>query len=212
MFGASRNSGERISEDEQSEAVEISGGEDAVPPAQATAPDGESNEMRTLFHRVKELEAEINRLRSEVHEQEMLRIREQATLQREKTSFELRVRSGIFLELLTVVDSFGQLTDMGSGEESDSALLQCSRAVLGQLMQMLARNGVRRIPDLVGKPYDSATSQIAQVVLDAVADPGTVVEVLRDGYMLDSRLVRPAMVNVAGAAQGDSPSDREPDK
>jgi molecular chaperone GrpE len=79
-------------------------------------------------------------------------------------------------------------------------------------MQMLARNGVRRIPDLVGKPYDSATSQIAQVVLDAVADPGTVVEVLRDGYMLDSRLVRPAMVNVAGAAQGDSPSDREPDK
>jgi molecular chaperone GrpE len=164
--------------------------------------DGDGGEaLRTLGSRIRELQHEVERLNSAVHEEQMLRIREQATLQRDKSSFEARTKLALFLDLLAVVDSFDQLVKHGEGTQDDSSLLVGSQAVLGQLNQFLARNGVHRLEGLEGNAYDSATCEIARVVSDSGAPANTVVRVLRDGYKLGEMLLRPATVDVASAPQ-----------
>ena len=164
--------------------------------------DGDGREaLRTLGSRVRELQHEVERLNSAVHEEQMLRIRDQATLQRDKSSFEARTKLALFLDLLAVVDSFDQLVKHGEGTQDDSSLLVGSQAVLGQLNQFLARNGVHRLEGLTGNAYDSATCEIARVVSDTGAPANTVVRVLRDGYKLGEMLLRPATVDVASAPQ-----------
>jgi molecular chaperone GrpE len=164
--------------------------------------DGDGGEvLRTLGSRIRELQQEVERLNSAVHEEQMLRIREQATLQRDKSSFEARTKLALFLDLLAVVDSFDQLVKHGEGTQDDSSLLVGSQAVLGQLNQLLARNGVHKLEGLEGSVYDSATCEIARVVTGSDAPANTVVRVLRDGYKLGEMLLRPAMVDVASAPQ-----------
>jgi len=117
--------------------------------------DGDGGEaLRTLWSRIRELQHEVERLNSAVHEEQMLRIREQATLQRDKNSFEARTKLALFLDLLAVVDSFDQLVKHGEGTQDDSSLLVGSQAVLEQLNQFLARNGVHRLEGLEGNAYD----------------------------------------------------------
>ncbi len=164
--------------------------------------DGDGGEaLRTLGSRMRELQQEVERLNSAVHEEQMLRIREQATLQRDKSSFEARTKLTLFLDLLAIVDSFDQLVKHGEGTQDDSSLLVGSQAVLGQLNQFLARNGVHRLEGLEGSVYDSATCEIARVVTDSGEPANTVVRVLRDGYKLGEMLLRPAMVDVASEPQ-----------
>jgi len=164
--------------------------------------DGDGGEaLRTLGSRIRELQHEVERLNSAVHEEQMLRIREQATLQRDKSSFEARTKLALFLDLLAVIDSFDQLVKHGEGTQDDSSLLVGSQAVLGQLNQFLARNGVHRLEGLEGNAYDSGTCEIGRVVTDSGAPANTVVRVLRDGYKLGEMLLRPAMVDVASAPQ-----------
>src|SRR5450756_1554766 len=63
--------------------------------------DGDGGEaLRTLGSRMRELQQEVERLNSAVHEEQMLRIREQATLQRDKSSFEARTKLALFLDCL----------------------------------------------------------------------------------------------------------------
>src|SRR5664279_6416020 len=146
-----------------------------------SAPDHEDGDggqaLRTLGSRIRELQNEVERLNSAVHEEQMLRIREQATLQRDKSSFEARTKLALFLDLLAIVDSFDHLVKHGEGTQDESSLLVGSQAVLGQLNQFLARNGVHKLEGLEGSVYDSATCEIARVVADSGAPANTVVRV-----------------------------------
>jgi len=191
---------ERGTEKDESNCVQ------SVPEAPLdSAPDHEDGDggeaLRTFGSRMRELQQEVERLNSAVHEEQMLRIREQATLQRDKSSFEARTKLALFLDLLAIVDSFDQLVKHGEGTQDDSSLLVGSQAVLGQLNQFLARNGVHKLEGLEGSVYDSATCEIARVVTDSGVPANTVVRVLRDGYKLGEMLLRPAMVDVASGLQ-----------
>lgn len=191
---------ERGVEQDESEGVQpIS--DASLDPAPSHEESDEGEALRTLGSRIKELQNEVERLNSAVHEEQMLRIREQATLQRDKSSFEARTKLTLFRDLLAVVDSFDQLVKHGEGTQDDSSLLAGSQAVLGQLNQFLARNGVHKLEGLEGSAYDSATSEIARVVTDSGAPAHIVIKVLRDGYKLGEMLLRPAMVDVASAPQ-----------
>ncbi len=179
--------------------------EPGIRPQQEKEDGGEA--LRMLGARIHELQLEVDRLNSAVHEEQMLRIREQATLQRDKNSFEARTKSALFSDLLTIVDSFEQLVKHGEKAQDGSDLLAGSQAVLAQLNQFLARNGIHKIEGIEGQAYDSATSEIARVVTDSDAAVNTVVRVLRDGYMLGEMLLRPAMVEVAAAPS--APAENE---
>lgn len=202
-------------EEKKSEAVPAQQ-EASTNPVPEKPEDTKETAMNILGKRIHVLQDKVEQLENAVHDQEMLRIREQATLQRDKSSYEARTKSALFLDLLSVVDSFEQLVQHGEETQDESSLLTGCRAVLGQLNQLLSRNGIRKLEGLKGKPYDASTSEIARVVSDTSAAPNAVIKVLRCGYKLGESLLRPAMVDVAAVSpapvEGKEDADHEEGK
>jgi molecular chaperone GrpE len=93
---------------------------------------------------------------------------------------------------LEVADSVGRALAMdGEGAVGDGL-----RAVRDQIDSTLARQGVARTGE-IGDPFDPERHE-AVAVRPAVDVPdGTVVEVIRPGYVRDGRVLRPALVAVA---------------
>ena len=67
-----------------------------------------------------------------------------------------------------------------------------------ELEAVFTRNGVTRVQS-VGEALDPHRHQAMMEVPSDQAEPGTIVEEMRPGYMLKDRLLRPAMVAVAKA-------------
>ncbi len=78
-------------------------------------------------------------------------------------------------------------------------LLEGVHATLRQLNQALERNKVLAINPPAGTRFDPHQHQAISVV-PAQQEPNTVVTVLQKGYLIADRVLRPALVTVAGAA------------
>ena len=68
--------------------------------------------------------------------------------------------------------------------------------VFGELRDVLRGQGLEPI-EAEGKPFDPQRHEAVASVADSDAEPGTVVGVVRAGYELHGRVIRPAMVRVA---------------
>jgi len=68
--------------------------------------------------------------------------------------------------------------------------------VFGELREVLRGQGLEAI-EAEGKPFDPQRHEAVASVPDSDAEPGTVVGVVRAGYELHGRVIRPAMVKVA---------------
>jgi molecular chaperone GrpE len=66
-----------------------------------------------------------------------------------------------------------------------------------ELFQAFERNGLKRLSPAPGEKFDPHRHQAMTEQSSAVVPPGTVIEVMQDGYELFGRNVRPAMVVVA---------------
>jgi len=75
--------------------------------------------------------------------------------------------------------------------------------VLGQVQRFLTENGVTAI-DAVGKPFDPALHEAVAKKPTTEVEDGIVLEQHRKGYQLYGKLIRPATVVVAQAAEGAS--------
>ena len=65
-----------------------------------------------------------------------------------------------------------------------------------EFLNVLERNGVKRI-DAEGEPFDPHKHQAMTEVHDPNVVAGTVVQVFQPGYIIEGRILRPAMVVVA---------------
>lgn len=103
-------------------------------------------------------------------------------------------------ELLPVKDSL----EMGiqAAENADVAvLLEGKSATLKLLATALQRFGIEEV-DPSGAPFDPELHEAITLQPSADAEPGTVLAVVQKGYMLNGRLLRPAMVVVAADRGG----------
>jgi molecular chaperone GrpE len=108
----------------------------------------------------------------------------------------------VIKELLPVVDNLERAVTHARKEEQrpDSEnLLQGIELTYRSLLQILARQGVVEI-EAAGKSFDPQIHEAVRRVADSGHAPGTVIEVYQKGYLLKDRLLRPAMVSVAGEA------------
>jgi molecular chaperone GrpE len=106
----------------------------------------------------------------------------------------------IVKDLLPVVDNLERAVIHGRKEEqrADSEnLLQGVELTHRSLIQILGRFGVVEI-EAAGKPFDPQVHEAVRRVVTSEHAPGTIVEVHQKGYRLKDRLLRPAMVAVAG--------------
>ena len=104
-------------------------------------------------------------------------------------------------ELLAVKDSL----EMGlqAGENADAAaLLEGKAATLKLLSSTLERFGIEEV-DPLGAPFDPEYHEAMTLQPSRDAEPGTVLSVIQKGYVLNGRLLRPAMVVVASESAGE---------
>ncbi len=104
-------------------------------------------------------------------------------------------------EMLAVKDSL----EMGiqAAENADvESLLQGKEATLKLLSSALERFGIEEV-DPHGAPFDPEYHEAITLQPAADAEPGTVLAVIQKGYVLNGRLLRPAMVVVAADPAGD---------
>lgn len=100
--------------------------------------------------------------------------------------------------LLPVRDSLEAA--IGAPNATPEQLLEGVHATLRQLVAALERNKVVEINPPAGTKFDPHQHQAISVV-PADQEPNTVVAVLQKGYLIADRVLRPALVTVAAAAQ-----------
>ena len=106
-------------------------------------------------------------------------------------------------ELLQVVDNLRRAIEASPADpeaRKADGLLEGVAATERILMQILNRFGVREIGAL-NEPFDPKKHEAVMETDETEQPPGSVVQVLEDGYMLHDRLLRPARVVVAKSAQ-----------
>ncbi|MCZ6448697.1 MAG: nucleotide exchange factor GrpE [Alphaproteobacteria bacterium] len=109
--------------------------------------------------------------------------------------------AGFARDCLTVLDNLRRGLDSVSAEERDgnpalAALAAGMELTERELIATLERHGIEKL-DPLGAPFDYDRHQAMFEVDDKSRPAGTVVEVVQPGYLLNQRLLRPAMVGVA---------------
>src|ERR1700726_3009254 len=105
--------------------------------------------------------------------------------------------------LLQVVDNLRRAIEASPADleaRKADGLLEGVAATERILMQILNRFGVREI-GARNEPFDPKKHEAVMETDETEQPPGSVVQVLEDGYMLHDRLLRPARVVVAKSAQ-----------
>ena len=187
--------------------------EEAPPEAEAAARDGapapgagetepedagaeEFDPLAEQAARIAELEAEAQALRDErlraLAEVENMRRRGE----RERSEASRYGATGLARDLLGVADNLRRALESGGGE----GLMEGVGMVERELSAAFARHHIARI-EAEGERFDHNRHQAMFEVETADAEPGTVVQVVQDGYLLHDRLLRPAMVGVAKAPE-----------
>ncbi|MBX7097896.1 MAG: nucleotide exchange factor GrpE [Myxococcaceae bacterium] len=163
-------------------------------PAQDTA------RVAELQAQVAQLEAQLASARGRVDElarayqaQERDRDEFKARLQRERERM-IDVEKGQVAQVL--IEAVDQL-DLCLAVPDGSPLAQGVKLIRDNLVRSLDGMGVQRL-DLVGAPFDPQVAEAAdaEVTPDPAAD-GQVLQVIRAGYQLKGKVVRPARVRVA---------------
>jgi molecular chaperone GrpE len=127
---------------------------------------------------------------------------------RERTEANQYGHQNLVKDLLATVDNLERA--IGHARQSEGgdleSLLQGVELVQRELMAVLTKNGVVRV-EAKGQAFDPAVHEaMAQAPDDSVA-PNTVIEEMQTGYKLRDRLLRPARVIVATAAEPESSTD-----
>ncbi|MBK5298700.1 MAG: nucleotide exchange factor GrpE, partial [Vicinamibacteria bacterium] len=109
-----------------------------------------------------------------------------------------RAAESLLLDLLPVVDDLERALAVEATGEGAESYRRGIELIHKQLAELLARRGVT-VLDALGADFDPHLHQaVASEPADGHRD-GEVMAVLRAGYLLNDRLLRPAMVKVAQA-------------
>jgi molecular chaperone GrpE len=112
--------------------------------------------------------------------------------------------TGFARDVLSVSDNLSRALEAIPAEMRDSEAMK--PLVIGleatgrELDSVFAKNGITRIAAM-GMPLDPNQHQAMVEIPTTDAEPGTIVAEMQAGYMIKDRLLRPALVGVAKAAE-----------
>jgi len=163
---------------------------------------GEVAELRqTLAEKTKEAEENYTRLLRLAADMENLKKRQE----RERADLLQFANENLVKELLPVVDNLERALDHGRQLEAPKALLEGIEMVYHGFLKVLDRFGVTA-HDSLGQQFDPAFhNAMMQEEAPDVPD-GSVIKELQKGYLMNQRLLRPAMVVVASNTQNETTS------
>lgn len=156
---------------------------------------------------IEELQAQVAELQAQLEGEHDALLRMAADLEnyKRRVAKELQERTTfanerLITELLAPLDDCDHAVKAFEDGSDPEAVLEGVRLIGRHLRSVLGKFGLEEIP-AEGQPFDPNVHEaLGSVVTDEVED-GTIVEVERKGYSLHGRVLRPAQVLVAQAAQ-----------
>jgi molecular chaperone GrpE len=99
--------------------------------------------------------------------------------------------------LLPIVDSMEMAQKAAEAENASlESIIEGTELTMSMFFQVLEKYGLQEL-DPIGEKFDPEQHQAISMVEDKNAESNTVVSVMQKGFMLNERLVRPAMVVVS---------------
>lgn len=164
------------------------------PSAAQTAPNDDGSDGIDAGARVAELEAALLAVRD-------AQLRERAELENQRKRLVRDVEQArkfanerLLNELLPVIDSLERGLEAAGTETGP--LRDGMELTLRQLRKVSEDNGLELV-DPVGKPFNPEHHQAMSMVPATGQPEDTVVQVMQKGYLLNGRLLRPALVVIA---------------
>jgi molecular chaperone GrpE len=115
---------------------------------------------------------------------------------REQTARSASASQALVARLLPVLDNFELAVSAAEQSRDFDRMLKGVEMVLGALREVLEGEGLVKI-EAEGKPFDPERHEAVIAVEQEGAEPGMVVDIVRAGYELGGKVLRPAMVKVA---------------
>jgi len=115
---------------------------------------------------------------------------------REQTARAASASQALVARLLPVLDNFELAVSSAERSRDFDRMLKGVERVFGELREVLEAEGLVRI-EAEGKPFDPERHEAVIAVEEEDTEPGMVVDIVRAGYELRGKVLRPAMVKVA---------------
>ena len=125
---------------------------------------------------------------------------------RVERSAEDRVRyanESLLRDLIPVLDNFDRALAAAGTSGGAGGVAQGIELIQRELLRVLERAGLTRY-SAIGQPFDPNRHEAITRVVSETAEPNTVVFETAPGYMLNGRVLRPALVAVAAAPDEDA--------
>ena len=151
------------------------------------------NEQSPLAAELEAVRAELTKLREDTLRDRADLENQRKRLERERDMARKFANERLLSDLLPVIDSL-EAGLAAAGEVT--ALRQGIELTLRQLLKVTADNGLV-VVDPAGQPFNPEHHQAMSTVDSAEHPPGHVVQVYQKGWLLNDRLLRPALVVVA---------------
>jgi molecular chaperone GrpE len=114
----------------------------------------------------------------------------------EQVEGRIAAQSALLFELLPVLDDLERALGAAPPEQAQDSWVQGLLLVARRLTTLLDRLGVRKIGK-PGEPFDPHKHEAITTEVRTDAPEGTVLRIIRPGYALGERSIRPAQVSVA---------------
>jgi len=153
-------------------------------------------DVDTLTRQLDEYETRLGEMR-----EVMLRERAELENQRKRLQRDLEqarrfANEKLLADLLPVVDNLERGLAVEGGDYA--ALRGGVELTLRELARVMQASGLK-VVDPLGQPFDPERHQAMSMVPSGEHQPNTVVSVMQKGYVLNDRLLRPALVAVSKA-------------
>jgi len=114
-------------------------------------------------------------------------------IEREKSEYYQFASAELVRELLTALDSFELALENAAGDQN---MIRGFELIYKQIFDTLTRFGLKRI-EAQGEKFDPHYHQAVSTEPTGEVEENTVIREMRKGYLLNGRLLRPAMVMVS---------------
>jgi len=176
--------------------------EDQTEPQEAPEIPGDPEELqRQLLEKTQEAEENYARLVRLAADMENLKKRQE----KERADLLLYANENLIKELLPVVDNLERALEHGRQSEAPEAMLEGIDLVYQGFLKALAKFGVTPL-ESVGQQFDPAFHNAVMQEETAEVPDCTITKELQKGYLMNQRLLRPAMVVVARNSQNENTS------
>ena len=115
---------------------------------------------------------------------------------KEKEELAAVITQNMLGDLLPLLDNFERA--MAVEQTDGEAFRKGVEMIFTQLKEVLNKNGLEHL-EAEGQPFDPNVHQAVMRVENPDVSDGTVTQVLQKGYRAKGRVIRPAMVQVAGS-------------